>query len=111
MQFNEYQVEAGQYAIYDHLLYPFLGLAEEAGEVVGKVAKRVRSHGDLWLQPLNEFDAFREAVSKELGDVLWQLQECCSVMGLNLDDVAEQNLTKLLDRSWRNALSGEGDNR
>lgn len=111
MDLDEYQREAGVYAVYADFLYPFLGLTEEAGEVSGKVAKRLRVMGSTWLEPVIGFDTFQTETAKELGDVLWQLQECCSVLGLSLEDVAQQNLDKLAGRKARNVIHGEGDNR
>jgi NTP pyrophosphatase (non-canonical NTP hydrolase) len=111
MELNEYQEEAGVFAVYAHFLYPFLGLTEEAGEVSGKVAKRLRVMGAQWLEPVLGFDKFRTETTKELGDVLWQLQECCSVLGLSLEEVAQQNLEKLSGRWERGVIHGEGDNR
>lgn len=111
MELDDYQHEAGVYAVYADFLYPFLGLTEEAGEVAGKVAKRLRVMGSQWLEPVIGFDKFRTETTKELGDVLWQLQECCSVLGLTLEEVAQQNLDKLGGRWERGVIHGEGDNR
>jgi NTP pyrophosphatase (non-canonical NTP hydrolase) len=111
MDMDEYQADASVYANYAHLVYPFLALQEESGEVAGKVAKRLRKFGDLWLEPLDDWDAFRRDVAKELGDTLWQLQECCSLIGYSLGDIANMNLLKLQDRADRGVIVGEGDNR
>lgn len=111
MELDDYQQAAGVYAVYADFLYPFLGLTEEAGEVSGKVAKRLRLMGSTWLEPVVGFDKFRIETAKELGDVLWQLQECCSVLGLSLNDVAQQNLDKLDDRQLRGVIIGSGDSR
>jgi len=49
MDFDEYQKEANKTAIYPVLgakfVYPTLGLADEAGEVVGKIKKVMRDDG------------------------------------------------------------------
>lgn len=48
MTINEYQEKAVSFAQYGgNAMYPALGLAEEAGEVAGKVAKFIRKHGGL----------------------------------------------------------------
>lgn len=100
--FNDYQAQAHKTAAYgDRHLYPFLGLAEEAGEVLGKLAKAMRKN----------VDADHEAIKKELGDVLWMLSECCTVLDFDLEDVAISNLEKLKDRFERNVVVGEGDDR
>jgi len=107
MDFNDYQDRASSYAAYKHEIYPFLGLAEEAGEVLGKMAKHIRKYG------LYDVDADQEipGLLDELGDTLWQLSECCSVMGYSLGFVAERNLRKLEIRQVAGTIVGEGDNR
>lgn len=114
MKLNEYQSGAKQFAVYpghnvpeSHELappaiYPFLGLSEETGEVMGKLAKVFRGdHAAL----------DRKAIGLELGDVLWQLSECCRQVGLDLETVAMMNLDKLADRNARNMIKGDGDTR
>ena len=88
-------------------LYPALALAEEAGEVAGKLAKYVRK------QDYTEetYQALRLAVLDELGDVLWQLSAVAREFDLELGHIAERNLTKLEDRKSRNVIVGEGDSR
>ena len=51
------------------------------------------------------------AMAKELGDVLWYVAQLATELGLDLDDVAEANLEKLLSRQRRGVLSGSGDDR
>lgn len=85
-------------------MYPVLALAEEAGEVVGKVAKFVRKYGD-------NTDELGKLVLPELGDVLYQLSETARQFGFTLQDVVDNNVAKLTDRSARGVLIGEGDNR
>lgn len=107
MYMRDYQHEAIGFAVYPTdevgVLYPFMGLAEEAGEVLGKVAKAVR----LGAPPL-AFER-REALVAELGDVLWMLAACCREVDVTLDEVAEHNLKKLRSRKSRNVIAGEGD--
>jgi NTP pyrophosphatase (non-canonical NTP hydrolase) len=50
-------------------------------------------------------------MSKELGDVLWYVAQIASELGLDLDEVAQANLEKLLSRQRRGVLSGSGDDR
>lgn len=78
-----------------------LQLASEAGEVAGKIAKSMRS--GLPFDP--------KATGKELGDVLWCVAVLARHLGLKLEDVANENLTKLADRQARGVLEGNGDNR
>ena len=53
----------------------------------------------------------REALAKELGDVLWYLAQLATELDLDLDEVAELNLEKLLSRQRRGVLHGAGDDR
>lgn len=108
--FNEYQFRAHVSSLNadvngDRLVYPVLGLANEAGEVAGKVKKLFRDKGGRL------DDADREALKAELGDVLWYLAEICTQVGIDLTDVAEYNLMKLASRMERGAIQGNGDNR
>lgn len=85
----------------------------------GKVAKRIRKEPELpYVKYLVEdynlctIDYKKdENIQKEIGDVLWQLSGLCSVLGLHLDDVAQQNLDKLASRKERGQIDGSGDNR
>jgi len=94
---NDYQDKAGQFANYKDPAYPFLGLAEETGEVVSLVSKWMRKHGKVeWDQP---FDLLtRQRIAEELGDVLWMVSECANSIGYDLDVVAALNLGKLTAR-------------
>ena len=85
-------------------IYPVLALAEEAGEVAGKVAKYIRKSD-------TDFSTLRDAVGKELGDVMYQLSEAARQFGFTLDEIVEGNVAKLTDRKERGVLVGEGDNR
>lgn len=90
----------------DHaIVYPTLGLANEAGEVAGKVKKIFRDRQGV----IGGDD--REALKQELGDVLWYLAQICTELDLTLSGVASANLTKLLSRQARGRLYGDGDDR
>lgn len=97
IELKEYQVKASEFANYRDPAYPFLGLAEETGEVVSLVSKWMRKHGKVeWDQP---FDlATRQRIAEELGDVLWMVAECATCIGYDLDVVADLNLGKLTAR-------------
>lgn len=103
MTFREYIGEVTRLAMYKNWDYPFLGLAEEAGEVIGKYAKFKR--GDYGIEEFNE------RVKHELGDCLWMITACCNELGISLEQLAELNVKKLRDREKRDVLSGDGDNR
>jgi NTP pyrophosphatase (non-canonical NTP hydrolase) len=55
--------------------------------------------------------ARRVALARELGDVLWYVAALASELQLDLDEIAETNLEKLLSRQRRGALTGSGDER
>ena len=82
-----------------------MGLANEAGEVAGKIKKIFRDRGGR----ITEED--RQALKKELGDVLWYLTQICTELDLSLEEVAKANLTKLFSRMERGQLRGDGDER
>jgi NTP pyrophosphatase (non-canonical NTP hydrolase) len=109
MLLSDYQSRSRATAVYPHagdnLLYPTLGLCGEAGEVAEKIKKMVRDDDGILS------DERRAALSKELGDVLWYLAQIATEADLDLETVAEENLSKLLSRRDRNVLSGSGDDR
>ena len=110
MNLHDYQKEAHDYASYgDNDFYPFLLLAEEAGEACGKVAKLIRDKGGKELRSLSADD--RRKLNMELGDVLWAIAEAAGVIGADLEHVAQLNLTKLSGRRARGKLGGSGDDR
>jgi NTP pyrophosphatase (non-canonical NTP hydrolase) len=51
----------------------------------------------------------RAALAAELGDVLWYAAQLATEAGLDLDEIAEDNLAKLLSRQERGVLQGSGD--
>jgi NTP pyrophosphatase (non-canonical NTP hydrolase) len=90
----------------DHpIVYPTLGLANEAGEVAGKIKKIFRDKGGF----IGEDD--RQALKYELGDVLWYLTQICTELDLTLEEVAAANIEKLFGRLERGRIGGEGDER
>jgi NTP pyrophosphatase (non-canonical NTP hydrolase) len=109
MDFRDYQTKSRKTAKYPPIghpvIYPVLGLANEAGEVAGKVKKIFRDKDGL----IGE--AEREALKGELGDVLWYLAQVCTELDLSLDEVAEHNIEKLYSRLERGKIGGDGDNR
>jgi NTP pyrophosphatase (non-canonical NTP hydrolase) len=111
LSLNEYQKESSTFAIYPKEdkppMYPYLALAEEAGEVCGKLAKAIRK-GDLEYGPSLELNT---AILDECGDVLWNLSQIVNDLGYNLEYVARMNLDKLRDRKERGVIDGKGDKR
>jgi len=109
MRLSEYQARSRETAVYPgvgaNLLYPTLGLCGEAGEVAEKIKKMIRDDaGQLSGER-------REALSKELGDVLWYLAQLATEADLDLGEIAQANLEKLQSRLQRNVLQGSGDDR
>jgi NTP pyrophosphatase (non-canonical NTP hydrolase) len=109
MNFSQYQSQSRRTATYpragEDLTYPALGLCGEAGEVAEKVKKTLRDDGGVLS------DERREALSRELGDVLWYLSQLATEAGLDLEEIAAENLSKLLSRQERGVLRGSGDER
>ncbi len=107
--FNDYQRESRKTWSLIHtdhaIVYPTLGLVNEAGEVAGKVKKIFRDKGGV----IGEAD--REALKQELGDVLWYLTQICTELDITLEEVAATNIEKLCSRLERGAIRGDGDTR
>jgi NTP pyrophosphatase (non-canonical NTP hydrolase) len=109
MHFSEYQKVSRKTALYpdqgNNYIYPTLGLAGESGEVSEKIKKVIRDKKGI----VNDED--REAIEKELGDVLWYLSQLATELNIDLESVVWKNIEKLESRLKRGALSGSGDNR
>ena len=108
MELSDYQDLSRRTAQYPRdawLAYPSLGLVGEAGEVAEHVKKASRDDGG------KVSDERREALAMELGDVLWYVAQLASELGLELEEIAQENLEKLSSRQQRGVLSGSGDNR
>jgi NTP pyrophosphatase (non-canonical NTP hydrolase) len=108
VELAEYQKLSRRTAEYPReawLAYPALGLAGEAGEVAEHAKKAIRDDGG------EVTDERRTAMAKELGDVLWYVAQLASELKLDLDEIANANLEKLLSRQKRGVLSGSGDDR
>lgn len=90
MNLDSYQQQAGRTDPHppgsrDAMLNGALGLAGEVGEVVEAVKKHI-FHG-------HALD--RQALMRELGDVLWYVARMAWCLGFNLAEVAALNLHKL----------------
>ena len=109
MNLNDYQQSALVTAVYpdrgSNFAYPALGLAGEAGEVADKLKKVIRDNGGILTDPV------RDAVAKELGDVMWYVAVLAAELDYDLDTIAQNNLAKLASRQERGVLAGSGDNR
>ena len=86
------------------LTYDGLGLGE-SGEVQGKIKKIIRDNGGVITEE------HKKEISKELGDIMWYVSSMCDTLGLEMEDIASQNIEKLQGRRDRGTLHGSGDNR
>lgn len=108
MSFDIYQEKTGETAIYPPekaLEYLTLGLCSEAGEVAGKLKKIIRDNNGV----IDEDAA--QKLSLEIGDVLWYVAQLATTLGLQLSEVAEDNLSKLASRKNKGTITGSGDYR
>ena len=111
MDFNEYQILANQTDQQPEtgalgsenrsILVPLLGLASEAGELLGEHKK--------WIRDGDSYKLFPERVKEELGDILWYLANVATKHGLTLEDVASHNLSKTR-RRWGGAAGSMKSN-
>ncbi len=108
MEFKEYQEKAVKTAVYgagNKITYPALGLANEVGEVLGKIKKCLRdNNGDF-------NDQWTAMIGDEIGDVYWYLAALCEDLRIDSQEVIQRNLIKLKDRQERGVIQGSGDNR
>lgn len=106
-----YTREAHKFATYGgNIMYPALGLGEEAGEALGKMAKWIRKHGGS-ADGIDEDPALRSDMKKELGDCAWMMNELIMRFGLTWGEVMAYNVAKLADRKSRGVIIGSGDDR
>ena len=113
MYMNDYQTAARRTAMGNSLDHFVMGLAEEAGEVAG-VMKRFHRGDEKYRVP----DTFgiispfaKEKLIDEIGDVLWYIAMIADELEVDLEFVANRNISKLADRKKRNVITGSGDNR
>jgi NTP pyrophosphatase (non-canonical NTP hydrolase) len=109
LDFKNYQKLSRKTAIYPNkgknFIYPTLGLVGEAGEVAEKVKKIIRDKNSKLDRET------KEAIKKELGDVLWYLAQIATELNFSLEEIARINLEKLFSRKKRGKIKGSGDNR
>lgn len=126
LSLNEYQDKAMSTCLpeSDNLFYMLANLVGEVGEFASKAAKHMRK-GKLYVTtvPRNEHgqvlhtqvwsvtDEERKLMLSEIGDILWQTAGLAKVMGVTLEEVAQENLAKLASRQRRNVIAGDGDER
>lgn len=82
------------------IMYCALGLTGEAGEVAEQVKKS-------WRNDMTITGTRRSNIKEELGDVLWYCAQLATELDLDLDDIADLNIKKLLVRKHNNELKHE----
>ena len=105
---GQYQAECLDFCLYDGFgdnpIYPALGVANETGELLGKIKKIMR--GDYELT-----DEVRQQITDEMGDVLFYVAVLGFELGIPLSLAMSRNIDKLRDRAARGVIKGDGDNR
>lgn len=87
------------------ILLHALGLNGEAGEYGDKIKKIYRDRDGVIAEDN------RQALAKELGDVLWYVTRAASDLGFTLEEIAQMNHDKLASRFERGKIHGNGDER
>ena len=114
MTFDEYQKiaittdtfeEAEKSIVSPSFMSKLLGLVGETGEIAEKFKKIYRDNDGVMS------DEQVLEIRKELGDVLWYINAMSCYLGFTLEDVAQDNLKKVLSRKQRGKTHGSGDNR
>lgn len=100
MRFRDYQAKATETDQHPEkdglgLLIPLLGLPGEVGSLLGEYKKHLRDGKSHRL--------FKEGIAEELGDILWYMSNLATKFGINLEEIAQENLSKTRDRWARRA--------
>lgn len=74
--------------------------------VIERLARRIKEAFEV---PVTE--ERHEKILKELGDTLWYAAQVATELGVDLGEVAQQNLDKLARRRAAGLISGEGSDR
>lgn len=108
MNFTEYQKQAKTTAAYPGhdefmgLAYCALGLTGEAGETANQVKKIARDD-----QTSRKPERLAK-ISHEIGDTLWYAAMLCNELGLDLNEIATNNLAMLEERAKVGRVHGDG---
>ena len=121
MELNVYQKQAMETCMptCENISYMLLNLVGEVGEFSSKIDKGIRK-GEMTIKESDlrldfrqfteeSLERLNESLMAECGDIMWQLSGLCTVMGWNLEDVAEYNLKKLAERKKNGTIAGNGD--
>jgi NTP pyrophosphatase (non-canonical NTP hydrolase) len=92
MDLGDYQKESRKTVSYPYVgsnyIYPALGLAGEAGEMLNQVKKIVRDDGSQLTEER------KQLIQSEMGDMLWYLAQLATELEVDLNEVANENLKK-----------------
>ena len=121
MELNVYQKRAMETCMptCENISYMLLNLVGEVGEFSSKIAKGIRkgemeiTRNALCIDNIRftgeSLERLDESLMAECGDICWQLSGLCTIMGWDLEDVAEYNLKKLAERKKNGTIAGNGD--
>lgn len=89
MSFNVYQqLQKRTMKDKTSLIEMCFGIIGESGELIDHIKKYL----------FHEHKLDNDYIQKEIGDVLWYLSGVCSLLGINLEEVAKGNIEKLRKR-------------
>ena len=121
MELNDYQERAMVTCMptCNNASYMLLNMVGEVGEFASKIAKGIRK-GEMIITEnalcldskqftKESLERLDESLMAECGDIFWELSGLCSVMGWDLEKVAECNLKKLAERKKNGTIAGNGD--
>ena len=121
MELNDYQERAMVTCMptCNNASYMLLNMVGEVGEFASKIAKGIRK-GEMMIKDNHlcldskqftkeSLERLKESLMAEAGDICWQLSGLCTVMGWDLEEVAEYNLKKLAERKKNGTIAGNGD--
>ena len=97
MDANKYQeltkttVKQSLLELTDDIPYYSLGLSGEAGEVANNIKKSIRDHK-------GDYNINKAKIKDELGDCLWYISRLGASLNLDLADIMQSNLNKLINR-------------
>ena len=121
MELNDYQERAMVTCMptCNNASYMLLNMVGEVGEFASKIAKGIRK-GEMMIKDNHlcldskqftkeSLERLKESLMAEAGDICWQLSGLCTVMGWDLEEVAEYNLKKRAERKKNGTIAGNGD--
>ena len=121
MELNVYQKQAMETCMptCENISYMLLNLVGEVGEFSSKIAKGIRK-GEMMIKDNHlcldskqftkeSLERLKESLMAEAGDICWQLSGLCTVMGWDLEEVAEYNLKKKKKKKKNGTIAGNGD--